>query len=431
MSRSLENAQMASAGPNDAAPLTPRVSAPSIDTLALRWDDQDAVRDRRSNNRVRAGPPHLAPDARCAEPDSTAYAPLINLARTDPFAASRLGVGAFASLQRAIGNRAVAALILRDSRPPPRHKPPQRHKSDDRPPFFDKRKHDPRRIGSASEETPTTLENTIVGKIRDWRAAADRGVGRFATGAIEQAINNKDVDANALATGLAGNVMWALTAFTSKAAGSANFAVSLAGILIASSPSARGEHDDRTPIAQTRRAIDHILDELQDRHNQYARKMLNNAMYDLPWLSVDDVVDSVLRDIFDERALLVHAGGQTGINTKVVEDEIQAKATDLYKRFVAEVNPIGQGVWGHAKYVLIQIRGGRYNGRQALAERKLSDDGRRDTYWWKHWIDDDLRAAAEARTRATDDSLTIVDEKNVDNINDVGNLAWPRAEPKR
>src|SRR5205814_1900431 len=81
-----------------------------------RWDDRDAVRDRRRNQRACAGPPppRVAQARRADPPDSTAYTALIDLARTDPSAASRLGVGAFASLQRAIGNRAVGALILRD-----------------------------------------------------------------------------------------------------------------------------------------------------------------------------------------------------------------------------------------------------------------------------------------------------------------------------
>jgi hypothetical protein len=268
--------------------------------------------------------------------------------------------------------------------------------------------------GTAAKETPTTLENTVGMRVVRWRAAADRGVRSFVTQELEGAINNKPVDWQSFAIGLGGNLLWALTVATPEAGAAVNLFVSVVGILVsASAGGSPGEAAPKPPIAKTAAAIDHILNEVEMRFGHQIRTYAAEETAQHPELSVDELVDRVVRRLFDARSLRI-IDGQTEINPDVVQADIETRASDLFHRFVQEVQPIGTTQFGHKTFAVIRIKGGRFDGQEAVALRSV--DGETASYEFQNFVDDDLKQAAEARGEAASDIVTVVDHANIDGL---------------
>jgi hypothetical protein len=302
-------------------------------------------------------------------------------------------VNGLLSLQRTAGNRAATLAVQRQ---PSKHKDPAKQPQQ-------------QEAGTAAKETPTTLEGAIRDRIKDWRAAAGDGVNDFASAELEKAMKSKSVDGRAFAFGLAGNVLWALTAFNPVVYSGTTFAISLAGIFtsaIGGIPTDTG--DTSTPITETEQALHHILNELQKEHYRQARAHAAEEQAKYPHLSVDQLVDRVLHWLFEPRALTVQAGEPTEIDKDLIEKQIQAQATDLFNRFQKQVQPIGKGEFDHKKWVLIRIKDGPYAGREALALRTVSEDRLHEKFRIKTLIDEDLTAAAEQRANAVNEVPEVV-----------------------
>lgn len=267
-------------------------------------------------------------------------------------------------------------------------------------------------VGTATKETPTSLENSVRDRVKDWRSAAGDGVRAFATAELKNAIGNGGVDRASLLTGFAGNILWALTVFNPTALVAerlASFGISLVGIDIAASAGVKKD-DPRDPITETTLAFDHILNTLQDRAHKEARDYAAEEVKKNPQLSVDQAVDRVLHRLFVPRFL--QGGDPTEINRDSVELETLKKVSDLFKRFMTQVQPIGTEEFAHQKNVVIRIKGGRYNGKDAVALRRVYKNDQA-LYQFKHFIDADLTLAAEHRGYASDDVVTVIDAREV------------------
>jgi hypothetical protein len=97
----------------------------------------------------------------------------------------------------------------------------------------------------------TNLEQDMRDVLSDWREAAIQGANLFATTALSNRIDALESGSwTGFITALIGNTIWAAAAFTPVGAAGKAFAVSMAGVIVASSPTVPSKSKSAIPQVQ-------------------------------------------------------------------------------------------------------------------------------------------------------------------------------------
>jgi hypothetical protein len=295
-------------------------------------------------------------------------------------------------VQRRLGNKAVGRLLQRDQGQPGTESG----------------------AGPASAQSALVLEGAVRDRVKDWRAAADRGLQSFVDNQMVAKMNEAHLDAHSFLGGLAGNTIWALACFTP---GSIAFLISMAGIEVATITqldSLDKKPGSADPIMVAHKVLEVGVSAVQNGAYEITRKKISEK---LEWakankqpLTVDALVGMVLWDLFQGEYLSDH-GTETEVNGAAVEAQYEYQATVLLQKYLDQVQPIGEEHWGHKKIVAIKVNGGENDGKFALAYRYV--DGNDETFTWYRWIDKDMAGMASSRASDVDDALTVVDHREV------------------
>ncbi len=113
---------------------------------------------------------------------------------------------------------------------------------------------------------------------------------------------------------------------------------------------------------------------------------------------------------------------QTEVSPQTVKSFFESTAVEKLKDYMKEVEPIGEGRFGHKKVMLIKIMdlGPEYDAlgvRKGFVEALQYVDGKDERYEFMRWVDDDMVAAGMARNAAAGEpDITSVSKSSVDKL---------------
>jgi hypothetical protein len=262
----------------------------------------------------------------------------------------------------------------------------------------------------------TDLEQDMRNLLQDWKSAATDGVNQFVGSELSKRLDDLESGSGrTFAMALLGNTIWAAAAFTT---GGAAFAISMAGIGVASAPTVPMQ--GKSAVPQIQKAM---MDHIYAVHEQLDRTLRANAqaLYDAyPRFARFRAIGLFVKGSFKSGLYKEDSGAKSMpmINMTAVRDLYAQKAKVAFDREVAKWS---DGPLGHpdfqrssdeagAKFAVEKAKGELERSRKALEEaRKKEAELRPHRHITKS--DDGPLASPQMQWRYSDAELKSAEQK--------------------